>query len=73
MSIKNAEKYWKLSLENLENTGNFEGSPGPLTLVDLLKIVFRAFLIKEQKEPPEVFYKKGVLKNFVNFAGKHLW
>ena len=25
-----------------------------------------------QKQPPEVFYKKGVLKNFLNFTGKHL-
>ena len=27
---------------------------------------------KLQKQPPEVFHKKGVLKNFANFAGKHL-
>ena len=25
-----------------------------------------------QKQPPEVFYKKGVLKNFAKFTGKHL-
>ena len=25
-----------------------------------------------QKQPPEVFYKKGVLKNFAIFTGKHL-
>ena len=25
-----------------------------------------------QKQPPEVFYKKGVLKNFTKFTGKHL-
>ena len=25
-----------------------------------------------QKQPPEVFYKKGVLGNFVKFTGKHL-
>ena len=25
-----------------------------------------------QKQPPQVFYKKGVLKNFVKFTGKHL-
>ena len=24
-----------------------------------------------QKQPPEVFFKKDVLKNFANFAGKH--
>ena len=26
-----------------------------------------------QKQPPEVFCKKGVLKNFKIFTGKHLW
>ena len=25
-----------------------------------------------QKQPPEVFYKKGVLRNFVKLTGKHL-
>ena len=25
-----------------------------------------------QKQPPEVFYKKGVLRNFAKFTGKHL-
>ena len=25
-----------------------------------------------QKQPPEVFYKKVVLKNFAKFTGKHL-
>ena len=25
-----------------------------------------------QKQPPETFYKKGVLANFVKFTGKHL-
>ena len=26
----------------------------------------------KQKQPPKVFYKKGALKNFANFTGKHL-
>ena len=26
-----------------------------------------------QKQPPEVFYKKIVLKNFAKLPGKHLW
>ena len=26
-----------------------------------------------QKMPPEVIYKKGVLKNFAKFTGKHLY
>ena len=25
-----------------------------------------------QKKPPEVFYKKGVLRNFTEFTGKYL-
>ena len=25
-----------------------------------------------KKKPPEVFYKKGVFKNFAKFTGKHL-
>ena len=29
-------------------------------------------LLYFQKQPPEVFYKKGVLKNFVNLTEKHL-
>ena len=27
---------------------------------------------KLQKQPPEVFYEKGVLRNFAKFEGKHL-
>ena len=26
-----------------------------------------------QKQPPDVFYKKGVLKNFAKFTGKYLY
>ena len=29
-------------------------------------------LIDYQKQPPEMFYKKGVLKNFAKFTGQHL-
>ena len=28
--------------------------------------------IYDQKQPPEVFYKKGVLKNFAKFTEKYL-
>ena len=35
-----------------------------------LSIIFRSWLTK--KQPPEMFYKKVVLKNFAIFAGKHL-
>ena len=27
---------------------------------------------KAKKQPPEVFYKKGVLENFAKFTGKQL-
>ena len=29
-------------------------------------------VLSDQKQPPEVFYKKGVLKNIAKFTGKHL-
>ena len=29
--------------------------------------------LAHQKQPPEVLYKKAVLKNFPIFTGKHLW
>ena len=29
--------------------------------------------VKPQKQPLQLFYKKGVLRNFVNFTGKHLY
>ena len=29
-------------------------------------------LLTVQKQPPEVFCKKGVLRNFAKFTGKHL-
>ena len=28
-------------------------------------------IFSNQKQPPEVFYKKGVLRNFAKFTGKH--
>ena len=34
--------------------------------------VFFSTTIFLQKPPPEKFYKKGALKNFVKFMGKHL-
>ena len=30
-------------------------------------------LSNRRTQPPEVFYKKGVLKSFVKFTGKHLY
>ena len=37
---------------------------------DRLKLQYKTCYIK--KQPPEVFCKKGVLKNFTKFTGKHL-
>ena len=39
------------------------------------ELVFRGVgpvLGNGQKQPPDVFYKKGVLRNFVKFTGKHV-
>ena len=35
-----------------------------------LRFIFHITLF--QKQPPEVFYKKAVLKNFAIFTGKHM-
>ena len=36
------------------------------------KIVHSSFFFSMKKQPPVVFYKKGVLKNFKKFTGKYL-
>ena len=38
----------------------------------ILKLVTLNAVTDLQKQPPEVFYKKDVLKKFANFTGKHL-
>ena len=35
-------------------------------------VIMKELTLKEQKQPPEVFYKKGVLRNFSKFTWKHL-
>ena len=35
-------------------------------------MVVKNYAFSGQKQPPEVFYQKGVFKNFVNFTGKQL-
>ena len=37
----------------------------------LIMAISKSF-INTQKQPPEVFYKKGTLKNFTKFTVKHL-
>ena len=34
--------------------------------------IFRSILFTDRSSGPEVFYKKGVLRNFAKFTGKHL-
>ena len=38
-----------------------------------LKTVSIFIYFRSKKKQPEVFYKKGVLKNFSKFSGKHLY
>ena len=35
-------------------------------------LVWKLSIFNRQKQPSEVFYKKGVLENFAKFTGKHL-
>ena len=48
----------------------------PLNFAVEFQISFSGYtivqIITSQKQSPEVFYKKGVLKAFIKFAGKHL-
>ena len=37
------------------------------------KLVYINNTLEEQKQPPDVLYKKAVLKNFTIFTGKHLY
>ena len=37
-----------------------------------LNSVRSLWLCGKKKQPPEVFYKKGFLRNFEKFTGKHL-
>ena len=34
---------------------------------------FLLYLTYKLKQPPGVFFKIGVLNNFADFTGKHLW
>ena len=41
-------------------------------LEDATILQFHSVPYTKQKQPAEVFYIKGVLKNFIKFTGKHL-
>ena len=67
---KNAKRFVELFknfasyIHTFSLTGNFENSRKKGNKREK-KLTFRS-------TPPEVFYKKGVLKNFAKFTGKHL-
>ena len=37
------------------------------------KVLIVILVLQSKKQPPDVFCKKGVLRNFKKFTGKHLW
>ena len=45
---------------------------GRYTYTHMTKLQTTATAEQLQKQPPEVFCKKGVLRNFTKFTGKHL-
>ena len=58
-------------LKTLFLTKNLWASPEPqffYVILQCLKNTIKAI----KKQPPEVFWKKGVLKNFTKFTGKNL-
>ena len=50
----------------------FRNFPSPIHISNIFFKLLRK-IPQEQKQPPEVFYKKGVLENFANFTGKNLF
>ena len=51
----------------------FEKTHGS-SLINIEKILNRPItkFLNSQKQPPEVFHKKGLVRNFAKFTGKHL-
>ena len=43
------------------------------SLCRLLVLQVEVGRLVEHEQPPEVFYKKGALRNLTKFTGKHLW
>ena len=56
------------------NISLIETSPLISSLNQFIDFYRREVLVLHelQKQPPEKFYKKGALKNFTKFTGKHL-
>ena len=40
-------------------------------ILDVWRFIFDSTSLQFEKQPPEVFYKKSVLRNFTKFTGKH--
>ena len=38
----------------------------------MFNLIYKKKLLEYQKQPPQVFYKKGVFIHFAKFTGKHL-
>ena len=62
------------SKHSSESNNRWPKSTGIVYTTHNLKGVLPRFnnLLKVQKQPPEVFRRKGVLRNFTKFTGKHL-
>ena len=44
-----------------------------MIMITIMRIVMKIMISSSQKQPPEVICKKGVLRNFTIFTGKHLY
>ena len=76
MFLVNIAKYWRMSFLWNNSDGCFCISTLKIDIFFLIKatllMVARRELWNFEKQPPEVFYGKGVLRNFTKFTVKHL-
>ena len=57
---------------NFENNGVLPSATNPITAQYLANIEFKKYDTKRiRSSRPEVFYQKGLLRNFTKFTGKH--
>ena len=73
--LKYLDIFWLVSLLLKVVFFNSSAAVGYLCLLSsvYLGIIFcSSFLLSYQKQPPEVFCKKSVLRNFIKFTEKHL-
>ena len=63
----------RISLDDVDTHSNLTRSNLNADMLNISKeISIKMNKSKKQKQPPEVFFKKGVLRNFAKFTGKHL-